>query len=485
MVFTVVDDPVIIGSSMTGLLVSYSLSKQNISHILVGTGVPPEEPRLGESINECAGTEFWRLFGDEFIEYCYVKSHISILNGEFAGMLYLADPKRRLETVYKEVGGTRSGKYVRFMADQLMHLDRVGFDRALYEKVRGEAACTFIEAHVSDIQYDADSDTVVRLALSDGTELNNIKYVFDCTGPRCLIGEAAGVGTQTLSAPQRVVWTHRSTESPPNDDSLWWAYGTNLLRLDEANDGIDGISWMIPLGSTLSVGVSVDSERFGDDAMDASRVLDLLAEAYERRGIDFRSLYPSARTPINMKHCYSIRDRAYGANWLLVGGGFIQIWFPSSAGLWTATAAAGLAAKMIDEPLKYGAEYETMMHNLLPFHDHLEAMIHGDVFKTHQDVYRFWIGWMGLIPARLGDYISIARPPTLLAKLVVRGHRRATRFFIRSPRIALLLGALLTVYVQAESVLANQAKAFPAYFDPRRFRMTGYRMGLRQLWKRL
>ena len=49
-----------------------------------------------------------------------------------------------------------------------------------------------------------------------------------------------------------------------------------------------------------------------------------------------------------------MRDRAYGQNWLLVGGTYITIWFPSSAGLWTVTAACGMAERLMDEP-KLGA----------------------------------------------------------------------------------------------------------------------------------
>ncbi len=470
--------PVIMGSSMTGLLVSYTLSKNHIPHILIGSGVPPNTPRLGESMNECASTELWRLFGDELIDYFHVKSHISLLNGPFATMAYLAEPKRRLQQKFDMNGGTWTGNYVGFMADLLMHVDRAEFDRAVYERVRAESACTFIEAQVAGIQYDVASDAVVGLTLSDGTVIENPKYVFDCTGPRCLVGEAAGVGTEVLSDRQRVVWTHYMAEQQSVAEPDWWSYGTNLLRLEESIDGIDGISWLIPLGDKISVGISADNDRYGDAKMNGARVLELLAEAYARRGVNYLSSFPDVHPAIDMNHQYSIRDRAYGANWLLAGGGFVQIWFPSSAGLWTTTAASELAPKLIESPLEVGAEYERMMRNLLKFHDHLERMIHGDAFRSHGDAYRFWSGWMGFIPERLADHMRISRPKSLWDRIVERSFRRGTRLVGLFPRAFLIFGGMLTVYVRREDNLAQQSDAFPNYHVPRRFRVLSYLKGL-------
>ena len=43
--------PVIVGSSLTGLLISKSLSNHHIEHVLIGGPRPLQVPRLGESLN--------------------------------------------------------------------------------------------------------------------------------------------------------------------------------------------------------------------------------------------------------------------------------------------------------------------------------------------------------------------------------------------------------------------------------------------------
>ena len=87
-------EPVILGSSLTGLLISLSLSRQGVAHTLVGGGPPNDQPRLGESLNECASPGLWCDFADEFRDCFHTKSHISLFNGGLASMVYIADPSK-------------------------------------------------------------------------------------------------------------------------------------------------------------------------------------------------------------------------------------------------------------------------------------------------------------------------------------------------------------------------------------------------------
>ena len=64
---------------------------------------------------------------------------------------------------------------------------------------------------------------------------------------------------------------------------------------------------------------------------------------------------------------------------------FRTIWFPSSAGLWTTTAAAGMVGRLLAEPAR-GAWYERTMRGLLRFHDLLEGMAQGRRGRG-------WKGW--------------------------------------------------------------------------------------------
>ena len=83
--------------------------------------------------------------------------------------------------------------------------------------------------------------------------------------------------------------------------------------------------------------------------------MDCLSAAFAQRGIDYRSTFSSQRPIADLTQRYFVRERAFGKNWLLVGGTFIQIWYPSSSGLWTVVAAAGMAPHLINEPMRFGA----------------------------------------------------------------------------------------------------------------------------------
>src|SRR5438093_11149772 len=86
--------PVILGSSLSGLLVSLSLSREGIEHVLVGGDEPPAIPRLGESVNDTASPELWRLYGRELDHCFHYKNHIAYFNGNFSTLIHLARPRR-------------------------------------------------------------------------------------------------------------------------------------------------------------------------------------------------------------------------------------------------------------------------------------------------------------------------------------------------------------------------------------------------------
>src|SRR5256885_6357060 len=102
---------VVLGSSLSGVLVSLSLSRAGIEHVLVGGEEPPAIPRLGEALTDCASPEPWRLFGRELPDCFYYKSHISIMNGDFATLIHLASPLRSPERVARFSPATGKPRY--------------------------------------------------------------------------------------------------------------------------------------------------------------------------------------------------------------------------------------------------------------------------------------------------------------------------------------------------------------------------------------
>ncbi len=476
--------PVVVGSSMSGLLVSTSLSRAGVDHVLVGGDEPADVPRLGESLNECAGPELWRLFGAKFQRYFYTKNHISVLNGDFATMLHIGNPNRGLGELTElfQPGGRTP---LKVCIKGLLHVDRIGLDRAVYHEARAKKHCHFVGRRIQEVCYDGQTDSIVEIRFADGEEISRPQYVFDATGPRGLVAEAASVGKRAISNQQRVVWTHYRQSKPRDLPRLWWLYGTNLLRLHTDVDQIDGISWLIPLGDTVSVGISVDACESDSDETDKATIMRLLAEAYQRRGIDYCRHFDHQREIQELKHRYYVRDRAFGANWLLVGGTFVQVWFPSSAGLWTSTAAAGMAPELIRDPLRFGRHYEETMRPLLAFHDMLEELVHGPAFDSEMDAYWFWSRWLARIPRRVSDYLRITNDDFDRWRLSYWFLEWMSRQFVKHPRGTLNYWGLFLVRNHRMSELPRQVDAFPKYFAPVVFRAKNYLVGQYRLLRSL
>ena len=385
---------------------SLALSRAGVEHILIGTDDPPAPvPRLGESIIDTSSPELWRLYGHEFADCFHYKNHIAYLNGNFSALCHLASPLRTQKRISKFAHPDGRKTRYPWFGEALFHLDRIKFDRAAYLKARAQKECHFVVARVTRVEFDAATDRVTRLELDKGAAIERPRYVFDSTGFASPISKAANVKMSPLSVPQRVVWTHYRRDDLEANPPEWWRGGTNLMRLDREFDGIDAMSWLIPLGATLSVGLSVDqsSERSNDSDED---LMERLASAWRRRGVDYVSVFPQQQPIQQLRHSYFVRDRAYGGNWLLVGPTFITIWFPGSTGLWTVCAAAGMAHRLIENP-ELGKFYEKSMRQLTHFHRLLDHVAHGPIWKSSWQVYHFFGKGGSLIWSRIADYFRI------------------------------------------------------------------------------
>jgi hypothetical protein len=286
--------------------------------------------------------------------------------------------------------------------------------------------------------------------------------VFDAS--RGLVAEALAMKQQDLGPPQRVVFTHYRRAEVDTHAPEWWRHGTNLLRLDKEFDGVDAISWLIPVGKTLSVGMSVDAGEHGQK--DAAELMALLERAYYRRGLELRRFYPEQFQPIQeLRHGYFVRERAWGRNWLLAGGGFVNIWFPASTGLWTATAAAGMAPALIENP-GLGATYEKYMRGLVKLHRLWDGLVRGPHFRSSIQVYRFLMRGMHFIPSRVAHYLRILDGDH-------RAWRRPLDWLLLGiatvgsvfPPIMLAFGGLALVRVRLAPDRKRMASRWPLYFN--------------------
>ena len=459
--------PVVMASSLTGLLISYKLSREGIDHILLGGGPPDGRPRLGESLNENTSSDFLCFLEPDFREHFFPKCHISLMHGRVASIAYLTRPQRDGGFPFPRAihdDATRKERMVNALL--VMHVDRTGFDRALYQRVRASPHCEFIEERPEQIEYDAASDEIVSLQLPSG-RLIRPRYVFDAGGARSMIRRAAGISSHAIARRQHVLWTHlRAARAPERNE--WWQCGTNLLRLDDELDDFAGIAWAIPMGKTLSVGVSVDAKRAL--SMTSEALLEGMLAAFRRRGFDLRRHYPELVPTQELTHDYSISERGFGANWLLAGGAYLNVWFPSSAGVSTALTAAHLAPRLLEDPQGMGELYERKLRDFLPFHDHLDRMIHASSYTSERQLYEFWSYWLSFLPGRIASHVKLAAGEMDSRKLIYRMLERSSERFRTHP--LLFLGAIGFMMLRTGEFerLETMANAWEDYFDYARFR---------------
>ena len=360
--------PVIIGTGLSGLAISRTLSDAGCRHFLIGS--PPDSlPRLGESINLEGTVDLLRLFPELSQFYFPKKAWVVYLCDKVVACDFEIAIRPKIAWLFRLFGLNAPPETV--------HVDRIGFDEALYNSAVADSSCTHIDARVENIKYDTGLDTIKELNLSNQVTLTP-SFVFDATNHVRLVAKTLGVKMEYLSEPKRVVYTHyklsrdASYRKPTIEN---WQHWTNLLRLYPDSDGIDGFAWCIPLGDTMSIGISMNTI---SDEMSDEHVLAILDEAYARRNIDYRKNYIESTKIRSLQHRYFIHERAYGKNWLLAGPSFCQIWYMSGSGVGTSLAAARIAPHVVKSPMLFGRAYEAYMKELLINHWALEWLVSTD-----------------------------------------------------------------------------------------------------------
>lgn len=356
--------PVVIGSGLTGLSISHSLSRAAIDHVLVGRR-PDASPRLGESLN-LEGTLLLQEMFPELDRYFFPKRQVLGYLGAHEVVCDFDVGDRLVSRLVFRAMGFEP-------ATEFLQVDRVGFDAALWELTVASEHCTLIDAQVSGLDFDAPSDRFNGVRLSNG-EVLEPSYLFDGTNHGRLLGQAASLKSRTLGKPQRVAYSHYHLPPGAPRGVEPWELTTAVVRLFPEIDGIDAIAWCIPLGAYVSVGLSMNAgeearkeQGEGDAASSLTdeELLEHAARAFARYDIDYRRRF-TRRTGIKgLHHKYFAYERAYGANWLLAGPSFCQVWWMAGAGVGTALAAAQLAPKLLRDPEKWGAEYDQYMKKLV------------------------------------------------------------------------------------------------------------------------
>lgn len=346
------------------MAISDWLTRAGIEHILIGAE-PNNLPRLGESIDPAGTLELLRYY-PEYKDFYYRKRWISVFLGDYATTCNFGQNFNRVVGL----------KLLGFSSpEEFIHVDRVGFDAAFYDRVIASPYCQRIDALVEQLDYDKNSDKINAIHLNNGDVLDP-RYVYDCTNHVRLLGRTLNIPLKTISEPQRVVFDHYRAEGEApqcNATDMEWLHATNILRLYDDIDGLNGLSWLIPLGSYVSVGISMPRD---DNDCPDEEVMELLAAAYARRGLPYRDHFPKSTRLMSIPYQqYFFHERAYGKNWLLAGPSYGQVWFPSSSGVGAALVAGVIAARIIEKPEEVGQLYQDYIVGLQESHFIFDRMI--------------------------------------------------------------------------------------------------------------
>ena len=356
--------PVVIGSGLTGLSISHCLSRASIDHVVIGRR-PEMSLRLGESLN-LEGTLLLLEMFPALSRYFFPKRDALGYFGDYEVVCDFEVSQRAVSrAIFRTLGYAP--------ATELLQVDRIGFDAALWDLATGSEHCTVLEAPVTDLEFDASADRFAGVRLADDTVLRP-SHLFDATNHGRLLGRAADVAHRTLGEPQRVAYTHYHLAPGASAGAEPWQRATVVVRLFRATDDVDAVAWCIPLGDVVSVGVSMTAT---ETELDDESLIERAAVAFARYGVDFRRRYSNRAELKALRHRYFAYARASGTNWLLAGPSFCQVWWLAGAGVGTALAAAQLAPKFVEDPRRWGAEYDHYMKQLLPIHETFDYFAQG------------------------------------------------------------------------------------------------------------
>jgi hypothetical protein len=186
--------PIILGAGLTGLAISRALSVAEIPHVLVGDG-PTEMPRLGESLNAEGSLEIMRQFPD-LARFFFDKRRLALFFGGHA---------LSFDSIQYAAGHTYYPLLSYPSTVQLRHVDRVGFDRALFATATASKYCIHISDKIVALDYKPVSDRIAAVILASGKTITST-YVFDATNQACFVARKLGVGLRRIGEARRVVF---------------------------------------------------------------------------------------------------------------------------------------------------------------------------------------------------------------------------------------------------------------------------------------
>ena len=354
--------PVILGTDLTGLLVSIALAKAQIEHLLIGA--PPDAQTLhhGETTSMVAPWVLLRAFPE--LGHCLFEKKFGIVHaGKYAARLDFSHPSLwAVQPLAKLVGGI----------DRIypLQIDRVALDQALYEKAVLSPYCVDVQVDVraalKSIDYDRAADRVRRIALEDGSEIA-VSHLFDASAQASVVAGRIGLVRTTIDDPYFFVQAYFQADPSRPIAKQAWQDELNVVRLYRATDGIDAIATLIPLGDRLSLRLSTALHQAepgrdpNEPAISAGALLELAQAALVRKGFAYEDLYPTRVALADGIAAHYVTERAYGANWLLTGTAYANTLVTTAINADTASEALHIGPGFIKNPTQVGALYQHYM----------------------------------------------------------------------------------------------------------------------------
>lgn len=384
------DLPVIIGGGIGGMLISRALCRKDIPHVLVGSAQLSDSPRLGESMTEACTIEFTQDFPG-YEKYLFPKDFTPFFMGDIvAGLRF-------------DFFGTMASIFLdRDVPKTFVHVDRIGFDQALYDEVSRSPHCYWIDDVVEDVDYDRDADRLRSVRLEGGQTIR-CTYAWDCTNAVRLLGRKLGIGCRNFDEPRQVVYTHytqKDAQALCSCPDLPWMHATTLLRADAAHDNLAGVSWFIPLGNYVSVGISMAPQDM--QGRNPEEIISALTRAYQNRGIDYTRHFPRRKEVVSHPSQHFMYDRFHGGNWSLVGGSAAGTWFTSGSQISTLVCMASMADKIIREPMVYGEHYSRHVAGFERTQKIYDTLLTSDIGPL--DAMKFLSGIVEQARGRISSY---------------------------------------------------------------------------------
>lgn len=359
--------PLIIGTDLSGLLISIALSNAQIEHTLVGNMPNDESLHHGETTNMVAPVIFLQSF-PELMHCVYEKKFGIVHAGKHIIKLDFSD-----QSMLPMKIGLKIFEGIDFTYP--LQIDRVALDQALFEKAAYAPYCTHHDATVEEVVYERATDMVKAVRLDDGTNMPT-SHVFDASGQDRILGNGIGLTPREIDEPYLMAQAYYQTNSPLLKLSqMGWCEQLNVLRLYRDEWGVDGLVTLIPLGNRLSLRVSVPLRTVESEGAERSQAVmaeELLAiaeRALYQLGIPYRELFPQQKqvhSAVNEQYVY---NRAYGANWLLTSMAYCNTLVTTAINADTAFEALHVGPGFLKRAAEMGAYYQQYMDYYLKMHE--------------------------------------------------------------------------------------------------------------------